>query len=51
MFALVALFLFVLKLFHVDAIGPVDVEVLAFAFIAAHLAWGIPWRRWRSGPG
>lgn len=39
MFALLALITFVLALFHV-VVGSVDLVVLGFAFIAAHLAFG-----------
>jgi hypothetical protein len=39
MLALIALFCFVLALFHV-ALGSIDLVVLGLAFVAAHLAFG-----------
>lgn len=39
MFAVIALILFVLALFDV-AIGDIDLVILGFAFLAAHLAFG-----------
>jgi len=45
MFALIALICFVLALFHVT-LGSIDLVVLGFVFIAAHLMWGwTPWTR------
>lgn len=44
MLAVVALVLFVLALFEVT-IGDVDLVVLGFCFVAAHLAWPIGLRR------
>jgi hypothetical protein len=46
MFALLALFCFVLKLFHVEP--GIDLVVLGLAFIAAHLLVHSPfWPAWR----
>lgn len=50
MFALVALIVFILALFHA-AIGSVDLLLLGLAFLAAHFVfeWR-PWAGWRSAP-
>lgn len=47
MFALIALICFVLALFHVS-LGSIDLVILGFVFVAAHLMWGIslPVGRW-----
>lgn len=52
MFAALALLCFILQLFHVH-IGSIDLVVLGLAFVALHLmvGIGIPWGRWRGGPG
>lgn len=51
MLALVALICFVLALFHVS-LGSIDLVILGFCFIAAHLmfGWSFPWGRGRGNP-
>ncbi len=47
MFALLALLCFVLALFGLH-LGSIDLVVLGFVFIAAHLMWAwTPWTNWR----
>jgi len=50
MLAVVALIIFILRLFGV-AIGSIDLVVLGLAFVAAHLAFGVPlWPAGWRGP-
>lgn len=51
MFAVIALICFILALFHVT-LGSVDLMVLGFCFVAAHLAFGtiITLPNWRRAP-
>jgi hypothetical protein len=46
MLAVIALIIFVLALFDV-AIGSINMTILGLAFIAAHLAFGVPIQFWR----
>lgn len=48
MLALPALICFMLALFHV-AVGNIDLVVLGFAFVAAHLLFGIGFPSWPRG--